>query len=76
MAKVKYDQSYIYKCRRPHVSKLKNLIQENSPEIIAITEVKPKNFSWVLTPLEYQLQNYDLEFEGLTQEDGGLFDWT
>ena len=50
---------------------LKNLIQENTPEIIAITEVKPKNFSRVLTPLEYQLQNYNLEFEGLTQEDGG-----
>ena len=24
-----------------------------------------------MTPLEYQLQNYNLEFEGLTQEDGG-----
>ena len=46
------------------LKELKSLIQENSPEIIAITEVKPKNFSRVLTPLEYQLQNYNLEFEG------------
>ena len=42
--------------------KLKNLLQENSPEVIAITEVKPKSFSRDLTPLEYQLQNYNLEF--------------
>ena len=47
------------------------MIQETTPDIIAITEVKPTNFSRTLTALEYQLPGYNMEMDGLDSEDRG-----
>ena len=47
------------------------MIQETTPDIIAITEVKPKNFSRALIALEYQLPGYNMEMDGLDSEGRG-----
>ena len=44
---------------------LKELIASQKPDIISITEVKPKNISRTITNLEYQLPGYNLESDGL-----------
>ena len=44
---------------------LKELIASQKPDIISISEVKPKNISRTITNLEYQLPGYNLESDGL-----------
>ena len=44
---------------------LKELIASQKPDVISITEVKPKNISRTITNLEYQLPGYNLESDGL-----------
>ena len=44
---------------------LENMIKEGSPELIAITELKPKNFKRVLQYLDYCIKDYNFEIENL-----------
>ena len=39
--------------------------QENAPDVICITEFKPKNFSRTLTEVEYKIEGYEFVQEGI-----------
>ena len=43
---------------------LNDQTRNNAPEIIAISEVKPKNYKRTLSALEYKLHGYSIESEG------------
>ena len=45
------------------------MIASQKPDIISITEVKPKNMSRTITNIEYQLPGYNLESDGLIGEN-------
>ena len=46
-------------------------LEGNSPELIFIQEAKPKNFSKILTKVEYKIENYDLEWANMLEAEGG-----
>ena len=48
---------------------LRNNIQENPPDIIAVTEVKPKNFTRELTHEEFKIEGYEFEPTDLSEKD-------
>ena len=50
---------------------LKARINEEIPDIIMIQEVKPKNYTRILTKVEYELEQYDLEWENMNEKDVG-----
>ena len=51
---------------------LKNRInQRNQPDIIMIQEAKPKNFRRELTKTEFDINEYDIEWSNMKQEEPG-----
>ena len=53
------------------MQELKILIAQDKPDIIAISEVKPKNFERVRTQAEYKLENYDMELLNVFSKEVG-----
>ena len=51
------------------MSELRLIVSENAPDIIAVSEIKPKNFERVRTAAEYKIDNYDMEFENVFIKD-------
>jgi len=47
------------------INELKLEIANNPPDVIAVCEFKPKNYTRILQETEYQLENYELELKGL-----------
>ena len=54
------------------MQELKSIVKEKKPDIIAITETKPKNFTRTLEEVEYKIPDYTLEHNNkLGAEDTG-----
>ena len=44
-------------------------LDQNPPHVIALSEVRPKNFKRQLSLMEYQLEGYCIEHTNITSED-------
>ena len=53
------------------IQELRNVINIDKPDIIAISEVKPKNYRRLPTLAEYQIKGFDIESEYLDDKNVG-----
>ena len=52
------------------IVELENRIQEDNPHVIMISEVKPKNFKRTLTPIEYNIEGYEMVHKNIEENRG------
>ena len=53
------------------IQELKIIVAENKPDIIAVSEVKPKNFNRLRSEAEFKIDHYDMEFANLNDKEVG-----